>query len=143
MAMLVKSDRLSVTTTGGQYLDITGEITSWLHRYDVGDGLLSLFICHTSASLAIQENADPDVMRDLQDALAHLAPESAQYRHHMEGPDDMPAHIKSVITPVNLSIPVKDGRLMLGCWQGIYVLEHRSRPHQREIALHLTGMTGK
>jgi len=143
MRHLVKSDILNVTTKGGHYLDITGKVTQWLHRYDVTDGLLTLLIRHTSASLAIQENADPDVMRDLRDALTQLAPESPHYRHHMEGPDDMPAHIKSVITPVNLSIPVSDGHLMLDTWQGIFVLEHRSRSHQRQIALHLSGLANE
>ena len=139
MPFMAKSDLVSVTTNAGQYLEITDVISGWLSRQNVGDGLLSLFIRHTSASLAVQENADPDVMHDLSGALDRLAPQGPHYRHCNEGADDMPAHIKAVITPVSLSIPVKDGRLMLGTWQGIFVLEHRSRAHRREIALNLTG----
>ena len=102
-------------------------------------GLLTLFCRHTSASLVIQENADPDVRRDLEDWVASIAPESASYRHQDEGPDDMPAHLRSVLTGVQLSIPLIGGRPALGTWQGIYLFEHRRRPHRREVALHLLG----
>jgi secondary thiamine-phosphate synthase enzyme len=103
------------------------------------DGLLTLFIRHTSASLLIQENADPDVHTDLLDAFERLAPREGAYVHDTEGPDDMPAHIKSALTSTSLSIPVKDGSLLLGTWQGIYVAEHRDRPHRREVVLHYIG----
>ena len=104
-----------------------------------GDGLLTLLCQHTSASLTVQENADPDVRRDLQDAIAGLAPHGGAetYRHHLEGPDDMAAHIRTVLSGVHLSIPIRAGRMMLGTWQGIYLWEHRDRPHQRRIAIHL------
>jgi secondary thiamine-phosphate synthase enzyme len=102
--------------------------------------LLTAFIQHTSASLTIQENADPDVVRDLDEFFERLAPEGATwYRHTVEGPDDMPAHIRAALTPTQLSIPLVEGRLALGTWQGIYVFEHRSRPHRRSIVLHLAG----
>ena len=121
-------------------VEITGEIVTWLNGQSVRDGLLTLFLRHTSASLTIQENADPDVQRDLENFLAKLVPEDpARYRHQAEGPDDMPAHIKAALTQTQLSIPVEDGRLLLGTWQGIYLFEHRSRPRNREIALHLLG----
>jgi secondary thiamine-phosphate synthase enzyme len=104
------------------------------------NGLLTVFIQHTSASLLIQENADPDVVRDLTDYFERIAPENdPHYRHTMEGPDDMPAHIKTALTTTQLSIPLIDGELALGTWQGIYVFEHRSRPHRRMVALHLLG----
>jgi secondary thiamine-phosphate synthase enzyme len=103
-------------------------------------GLLTVFVQHTSASLVLQENADPDVVRDLNDFFARLAPEDdPAYRHTIEGPDDMPAHIKAALTLTQVSIPVLEGRLALGTWQGIYIFEHRSRPHNRSIVLHLVG----
>ncbi len=139
MDLVNLSDHLVINTNGHDYLEITHEIKRLVNRSGIGNGLLTLFIKHTSASLTIQENADADVMRDLKDALDRLVPEGHHYRHHMEGPDDMPAHIKSVLTSISLQIPVKDGQLMLGTWQGIYVLEHRSMPHRREIAFHLHG----
>ena len=139
MELVSKSDSLVIQTRGSQYLDITADINNLLDKSGIKEGLITLFIKHTSASLCIQENADPDVILDLKNALDRLAPEGSHYRHHMEGPDDMPAHIKSAITPVNLMIPVQNGRLMLGTWQGIYVLEHRSMPHRREIAINVTG----
>ena len=104
-----------------------------------GDGLLTCFIRHTSASLVIQENADPDVQKDLRDFFAHLVKNGLQYRHTDEGPDDMPAHIRSALTQTSLSIPVRDGRMVLGTWQGIYVFEHRDAPHTRHITLHVIG----
>ncbi len=105
----------------------------------MGDGLLTAFCRHTSASLLIQENADPTVLRDLEAVFARLAPENADYAHDTEGPDDMPAHIRAALTQTQLSIPVMGGALALGTWQGVYLVEHRRRPHRREIALHLIG----
>ena len=103
-------------------------------------GLLTVFLQHTSASLTIQENADPDVLRDLDDFLARLAPEDpALYRHGAEGPDDMPAHLRALLTQTQLAIPLEQGRLALGTWQGVYLLEHRARPHERFVVLHLAG----
>ncbi|MEF2072218.1 secondary thiamine-phosphate synthase enzyme YjbQ [Consotaella aegiceratis] len=119
--------------------DVTRPVADELAAIGAGDGLLTVFIRHTSASLTIQENADPDVRADLVDALDRLAPEDAPYRHTIEGPDDMPAHIKTVLTGVNLSIPVIGGRMALGTWQGIYVVEHRARSHERELVLHFLG----
>jgi secondary thiamine-phosphate synthase enzyme len=120
--------------------EITAEVAGWVAAQDVADGLLTLFVRHTSASLTIQENADPDVRRDLADFFARIAPEdSALYRHTAEGPDDMPAHIRAALTATQLSIPVAGARPMLGTWQGIYLFEHRRRPTPREIVLHLIG----
>jgi secondary thiamine-phosphate synthase enzyme len=130
---------LSFQTPGQGLLEITREVAGWAHGQGMTTGLLTLFCRHTSASLAIQENADPDVRRDLEDWVAHVAPESAAYRHQDEGPDDMPAHLRAVLTGVQLSIPLIDARLALGTWQGIYLFEHRRRPHVREVALHLLG----
>lgn len=134
-----RSGVLTVETRGPGFVDVTGRIGGWLVEIGAGDGLLTLFIRHTSASLTIQENADPDVLADLRDALEALAPEERPYRHRSEGPDDMPSHIKAMLTSVSLSIPVADGMPLLGTWQGIYVIEHRARAHRREIALHFTG----
>ncbi len=114
-------------------------MADWLDRIGAADGLLTLFIRHTSASLLIQENADPDVHTDLIAALERLAPRDRGYVHDVEGPDDMPAHIKSALTATSLSIPVRAGRMLLGTWQGIYVVEHRDRPHRREVVLHYLG----
>ncbi len=134
-----KSTALPVVTRGEGAYEFTGQINDWLASIGAVEGLLTLFIRHTSASLTIQENADPDVRRDLVDALSRLAPQDAPYRHVMEGPDDMPAHIKSAITGVHLTIPVRAGAPVLGTWQGVYVLEHRRRAHRREVALHFLG----
>lgn len=132
--------RLSVRTAGQGLYEVTGEVAAWVAAQAIGDGLLTLFCRHTSASLTIQENADPDVLRDLQDFFKKLAPENPRlYRHTIEGPDDMPAHIKSALTNVQLSIPVAGGRMALGTWQGIFLFEHRTRSHERELALHLIG----
>jgi secondary thiamine-phosphate synthase enzyme len=120
-------------------LDVTGSVAGWLQEARAEEGLLTLLLRHTSASLVIQENADPDVLRDLSDALAGLAPEAAHYRHSAEGPDDMPAHIKAAITSPTLSIPVRAGKMALGTWQAIYIAEHRSRPHLRQLACHFLG----
>ena len=111
----------------------------WLGDIGAGEGLLTLFIRHTSASLTIQENADPDVLRDLLDALERLAPRAAGYRHASEGPDDMPGHIASMLTATSLSVPVAAGRMLLGTWQALYLIEHRDAPHRREVVLHYIG----
>jgi len=133
---------LVVETAGPGLTDVTLKVRAWLNEITAGDGLLTLFIRHTSASLVIQENADPDVHIDLIDALDRLAPRDRAYVHDTEGPDDMPAHIKAAVTATSLSIPLKDGRMMLGTWQGIYLVEHRDRPHRREIVLHYLGTRG-
>ncbi|UCH73168.1 MAG: YjbQ family protein [Rhodospirillales bacterium] len=132
--------RLAMRTTGQGLYEVTDQIARWLATQGVADGLLTVFCRHTSASLTIQENADPDVQRDLEHFFSRLVPESTQdYRHTIEGPDDMPAHIKSALTATQLSIPVTGGRMALGTWQGIYLFEHRTRPHDRTLALHLIG----
>jgi secondary thiamine-phosphate synthase enzyme len=130
---------LAVRTAPRAMTDITREVQAWVGQTGVTTGLLTLFIRHTSASLVIQENADPDVLADLTDALDRLAPEHAPYRHGMEGPDDMPAHIKSALTATSVSIPVMGARAALGTWQAIYIAEHRARGHERRVALHLSG----
>lgn len=133
-------DRLTVRTGGQGLYEVTGEVAAWVAGQGIADGLLTVFCRHTSASLTIQENADPDVQRDLEDFFKKLAPEDPRlYRHKSEGPDDMPAHIRSALTATQLSIPVSGGRMALGTWQGLYLFEHRSRAHGREIALHLIG----
>jgi secondary thiamine-phosphate synthase enzyme len=115
-------------------------VQQWLRSCRVSTGLLTLFIRHTSASLTIQENADPDVISDLNAFFGRIAPEDSRlYRHTVEGPDDMPAHIRSALTATQLSIPVAGGRMALGTWQGIYVFEHRSAAHRRNVVLHLLG----
>jgi secondary thiamine-phosphate synthase enzyme len=120
--------------------EFTDEVRRWVARQDISSGLLTLFCRHTSASLLIQENAAPAVRRDLQKFFDELAPEgTGLYEHDDEGPDDMPAHLKTALTQVQLSVPVMDGQLMLGTWQGIYLFEHRERPPPREIVLHLAG----
>jgi secondary thiamine-phosphate synthase enzyme len=121
-------------------LEITHEITGWVDKQQMAEGLLTLFCRHTSASLLIQENAAPEVRSDLEGYFAKLAPEDpAAYAHDDEGPDDMPAHLRTALTQVQLSIPLIGSRLALGTWQGIYLFEHRRRPHRRSVALHLTG----
>jgi secondary thiamine-phosphate synthase enzyme len=129
--------RLSVETSGQGFLEITLATAEFVASSGIRDGLLTIFCRHTSASLTIQENADPDVRRDMLDALDRLAPEDAPYRHRSEGPDDMPAHVKAALLPVSLSIPVAAGRMLLGTWQGIWLWEHRSRPHRRSVVAHL------
>lgn len=132
--------RLIIATEPRQITEITGEVASWTADQRIGRGLLSLFIRHTSASLLIQENYSPDVRRDIADFLARLAPEDpGLYRHNDEGADDMPAHLKAMLTQVQVTVPVAEGRLLLGVWQGIFVLEHRARPHRREVVLSLWG----
>ena len=135
----VATASLSVATSGEGFVDITREAARFLERIGARDGALLLFIRHTSASLVIQENADPDVQIDLVTALDRLAPADAGWVHDTEGPDDTPAHIKSMLSGVSLQIPVTDGRMALGTWQGIYVAEHRARPHKREVVLQFLG----
>lgn len=131
--------RLTIQTPGRGFTDITRAVASWLGTIAAKDGLVTLFIRHTSASLTIQENADPDVLRDLLDALQGFAPRDAGYAHDTEGPDDMPAHITSMLTSTSLSVPVSAGRMLLGTWQAVYLIEHRDRPHSREVVLHYVG----
>jgi secondary thiamine-phosphate synthase enzyme len=120
--------------------EITGEIAQWLARQDVATGLVTLFCRHTSASLLVQENADPDVQTDLERYFERLAPEApGVYVHDAEGPDDMPGHLRAALTQTQLSIPVIEGKMALGTWQGLYLFEHRHAPHTREIAAHLIG----
>jgi secondary thiamine-phosphate synthase enzyme len=130
---------LSVETPGEGFVEITGEAHDFLKAADAQDGLLLLYMRHTSASLVIQENADPDVRVDLRTALRRLAPAGADWIHQVEGPDDMPAHIRAKLTGIALHVPVIAGAPALGTWQGIFVAEHRSRPHRREVALHFIG----
>lgn len=131
---------LSVATHGQGLVEITAEITEWLAGLRPQTGLLTVFCRHTSASLVIQENADPSVRRDLARAFARLAPENAGYEHDTEGPDDMPAHIKAALTQTSLPIPVAHGQMALGAWQGVYLFEHRRAPHMRQIVLHYIGV---
>ena len=130
---------LRLDTRGPGLTEITGEARKFVAQLDAGDGALLVFLRHTSASLTIQENADPDVQTDLVAALDRLAPESAHWVHDTEGPDDMPAHVKAMLNGVSLHVPVIDGALALGTWQGIYVVEHRARPHSREVIFQFIG----
>lgn len=138
----LRRGHLFVETAGRGFTDITAAAREWLTGMGAGDGLLTLFIRHTSASLTVQENADPDVQADLLSALDRLAPENAPYLHTVEGPDDMPAHIKSLITSVVISVPVANGDMMLGTWQALYLIEHRTAPHRRDISLMFLGRAG-
>ena len=138
--MRIAQDRLTIETTPREIKEITGDVAHWVARQKIARGLLTVFITHTSTSLLIQENYSPDVRRDLAAFLARLAPEDPErYRHNDEGPDDMPAHLKSALTQVQLTIPVSGGEIQLGTWQGIFLLEHRAAPHQRELVLTLLG----
>jgi secondary thiamine-phosphate synthase enzyme len=133
------SHSLTIATSGKGFIDMTGALASWLKEIGAANGLLTVFVRHTSASLTIQENADPNVCRDLLDVLEALAPEGANYAHQEEGPDDMPSHIKAMLTSVSLGIPVVDGKMTLGTWQGVYLIEHRASPHRRTIVLSFIG----
>lgn len=133
---------LTVETPGEGFTDLTADARHFLAQTRAADGALFLFLRHTSASLAIQENADPDVQKDLVTALGLLAPDDAGWIHDTEGPDDMPAHVKAMLTGVGLHIPVIEGALALGVWQGIYLIEHRFRPHRREVVLQFMGSRG-
>ena len=131
--------RLLVETEGQGLVEITDAVSRWVFGTGILHGLLTIFCRHTSASLLIQENADPDVRLDLMTAFDRLAPRDAAYIHSIEGPDDMPAHIRTVLSGIALSIPVMEGQMALGTWQGLYLAEHRDRPHRRDIILHLIG----
>jgi secondary thiamine-phosphate synthase enzyme len=135
----IVSSLLAVQTSGRGFVDLTAEIARFVRDAGAIEGLVTLFIRHTSASLTIQENADPSVLADLTTALDRLAPENAGWRHDTEGPDDMPAHVKTMLTTTSLHVPVMEGELMLGTWQAIYLIEHRLRPHRREIVLQFAG----
>lgn len=132
--------QLAIQTHGKGLTEITRPVLAWFGGLGIETGLLTVYIQHTSASLTIQENADPDVVHDLETFFARLAPEDDRlYRHTLEGPDDMPAHIRAALTQTHLAVPVAAGRPVLGTWQGIYVFEHRRRPHRRKVALHAVG----
>jgi secondary thiamine-phosphate synthase enzyme len=134
------SNMLSVRTRGPGLTDITASVARMVSESGVREGLLTLFIRHTSASLLVNENADPDVLRDLEQFMRRtVSRDEGLYRHTTEGPDDMPAHIRSALTQTSLSVPIADGGMVLGTWQAIYVFEHRDRPHSREIAMHIIG----
>lgn len=141
-ANAIVSSRLAVQTSGRGFVDLTAEIARFVRDAGAIEGTVTLFIRHTSASLTIQENADPSVLADLITALDRLAPEDAGWCHDTEGPDDMPAHVKTMLTATSLQIPVLKRELMLGTWQAIYLIEHRLRPHRREIVLQFTGAAG-
>ncbi|MEW6255957.1 MAG: secondary thiamine-phosphate synthase enzyme YjbQ [Pseudomonadota bacterium] len=138
-ADLHASARLHVQTAGQGFTDLTRELLAFLREIDAGAGMAFLFCRHTSASLTIQENADPDVRTDLLTALDRLAPRTHPWIHDLEGPDDMPAHIRTLLSDSHLAIPVEEGRPLLGTWQAPYLIEHRARPHQREIVLAFSG----
>ena len=135
------SSLLTVQTPGAGFVDVTAEIAKFVREARAREGAVTLFIRHTSASLTIQENADPSVLDDLMTALDRLAPEDAGWTHDTEGADDMPAHIKTMLTASSLHVPVLGGELALGTWQAIYLIEHRRRPHRREIVLQFAGAT--
>jgi len=136
--MTQATHRIHVATSGKGLYDFTRQIVAWVATKKARTGLLTVFCQHTSASLVIQENADPDVVADLKDYFERLVPEdTGLYRHTAEGPDDMTSHIRTALTQTQLSIPVVDGELALGTWQGVYLFEHRTRPHRRSIVLHL------
>jgi secondary thiamine-phosphate synthase enzyme len=134
---------LTIATTGASFFEITREVAGFLTTIKARDGVVLLFLKHTSASLVIQENADPDVQTDLVTALERVAPADVGWVHDVEGPDDMPAHIKSMLNGVCLHVPVGGGKMDLGTWQGIYVAEHRAGPHRREVTLQFLGRCGE
>ena len=140
-ANMIVSSTLTVQTSGAGFVDLTREVAKFVEDAGASEGTVTLFIRHTSASLTIQENADPSVLDDLMTALDRLAPVDAGWTHDTEGPDDMPAHVKTVLTSTSLHIPVLRGKLALGTWQAIYLIEHRSHPHRREIVLQFIGAT--
>ncbi len=130
---------LTIQTKGRGLYEFTDKVLRWLASEKFSAGLLTIYCRHTSASLLIQENADPDVQTDLQNYFEEIAPESERYIHSAEGPDDMPAHLRAALTQTSLSVPIVEGRAVLGTWQGLYLFEHRARPHAREIVLHVIG----
>jgi len=135
----IVSSVLTVQTPGAGFIDLTREVAKFADEVSARNGALTLFVRHTSASLTIQENADPSVLDDLMTALDRLAPQNAGWSHDTEGPDDMPAHIRTMLTATSLHVPVLDGKPALGIWQAIYLIEHRTRPHRREIVLQFAG----
>ena len=137
----VVSSLLTVQTSGRSFVDLTDEVAAFVRETSAIEGQVTLFIRHTSASLTIQENADPTVLKDLITALDRLAPEDFGWTHDTEGPDDMPAHVKTMLSATSLQIPVMRGKLMLGTWQAPYLIEHRRRPHRREVVLQFVGST--
>ena len=141
-AASIVSSLLTVQTSGAGFTDLTAEVAKFVADARAREGAVTLFIRHTSASLTIQENADPTVLVDLTTALDRLAPENAGWRHDTEGPDDMPAHIKTMLTATSLHVPVLRSTLALGTWQAIYLVEHRARPHRREVVLQFIGAAG-
>jgi len=136
---LIATATLRLDTPGVGFTDITSDAANFIAQLDASDGLLLIFLRHTSASLTIQENADSDVQADLVSALDRLAPEDAPWIHDVEGPDDMPAHVKAMLNGVSLHVPVAQGRLALGTWQGLYLAEHRRKPHTREVIFQFIG----
>jgi len=141
-ATAIVSSLLTVQTSGRGFVDLTDEIAEFAKDAGAIEGVVTLFIRHTSASLTIQENADPTVLADLTAALDRFAPEDAGWSHDTEGPDDMPAHVKTMLTTTSLQIPILKSKLMLGTWQAIYLIEHRRRPHRRELVTQFAGATG-
>jgi secondary thiamine-phosphate synthase enzyme len=135
----IVTSQLAVQTRGKGFVDLTSDVDRFLRESGAKEGLVTLFIRHTSASLTIQENADPSVLTDLQTALSRLAPENAGWTHDTEGPDDMPAHVKTMLTSASVQIPVLNGEMTLGTWQAIYLIEHRARAHRREVVLQFIG----
>ena len=138
-ADMITTSLLAIQTSGPGFVDLTDEVARFVKDAGAREGAVTLFIRHTSASLTVQENADPTVLDDLMTALDRLAPETAGWRHDTEGPDDMPAHVKTMLTATSVQIPVLKGELAIGIWQGIYLIEHRKRPHRREILLQFIG----
>jgi secondary thiamine-phosphate synthase enzyme len=139
----IATARLSIATSGEGFFEITGDVARFLKEIGAREGAVLVYLKHTSASLVIQENVDPDVRTDLVTALNRLAPDDAGWVHDVEGPDDMPAHVKSMLNGVSLQVPVDQGEMVLGTWQGIYLAEHRTTPHQREVVLQFSGSCTK
>jgi secondary thiamine-phosphate synthase enzyme len=142
VANSIVTSRMAVETSGAGFVYLTREVEKFIREAGAKEGAVTLFIRHTSASLTIQENADPSVLADLTTALDRLAPENGGWTHDAEGPDDMPAHVKTMLTGASLNVPVLNGELALGTWQAIYLIEHRSRPHRREVVLQFIGSIG-
>jgi|SRR5579864_6070470 len=138
-ATAIVTSELTVQTRGAGFVDLTSEVVKFLDEASAREGAVTLFIRHTSASLTIQENADPSVLADLATALARAAPENAGWTHDTEGPDDIPAHVKTMLTATSLQIPLRDRTLLLGTWQAVYLIEHRRSPHRREVVLQFIG----
>ena len=137
----IVTSQLAVQTRGRGFVDLTAEVEKFVGEAGAMEGAVTVFVRHTSASLTIQENADPSVLADLGTALSRLAPENAGWTHYPEGPDDMPAHVKTMLTSASLQIPVVNGEMALGTWQAIYLIEHRARAHRREVVLQFIGAT--